>query len=249
MGDGYLRNILTKYAVNAEGAMAAGNAIYPVLDRWGNGYIVNAEFSGSLAKGTCIALGTDADIFLSLAANTPGTLAQIYNTLYSAVTRAGYSPRKQNVSIGVTVNNYSIDLVPGRRRAGNTNDHSLYRSKASSWTQTNVVAHIDYVLKSGRHEEIKILKIWRQLHKVTFPSFYLEMAVIQGLGSARHGNLAANVWKTFEHLRDRIEIARYVDPANSNNVISDDCTSSEKRSIAEHARRSLEKQHWEEIVW
>ena len=63
-GDTYLRSILQKYNVNISGAETAGNSIYPVIQRWGNSYLVKAEFSGSLAKGTGINIGTDADIFI-----------------------------------------------------------------------------------------------------------------------------------------------------------------------------------------
>lgn len=248
-GDDYLTGILAKYAVNTAGAQAAGQAIYPVLERWGNGLLNSAEFSGSLAKGTGVSIGTDADIFLSLSSTTPGTLYDMYNTLCNAVAAAGYPVRKQNVSVGTTVNGYLIDLVPGRRQSQYGNDHSLYRSKVNSWTQTNVATHIAHVAGSGRIDEIRILKAWRQLHQLSFPSFYLELAVIDALAYATQGNLATNVLTVLEHLRDKIEWLRYIDPANSNNVVSDDCTQAEKRAISAKAHESRVRRMWEEIVW
>lgn len=248
-GDEYLIGILQKYAANSVGAKTAGQIIYPVLVQWGNGYLNNAGFSGSLAKGTAISIGTDADIFLSMSSTTPGTLADLYHTLYNAVTLAGYTTRKQNVSIGVKVNGYSIDLVPGRRQSQYGNVHSLYRSKANTWTQTNVTNHIAYVRGSGRINEIKILKVWRQLHGLEFPSFFLEMAVIDALAYARTGNLAANVLTVLDHIRDNIRTVRYIDPANTNNVVSDDCTATEKIAIAAQAANSRDQQTWERIVW
>ncbi len=247
--DNYLRTILAKYAVNTSGAEAAGQVIYPVLKHWGNAYLNSAEFSGSLAKGTSISIGTDADIFLSLSSTTPGTLADMYSTLWNAVTAAGYVARKQNVSIGVTINGYSIDLVPGRRQSQYGSDHSLYRNKANSWSQTNVATHIAHVKGSGRIDEIRVLKIWRQLHGLVFPSFFLELIVINTLAYARQGNLAVNVLAVLDFLRDNIETVRCVDPANSNNVISDDCTRAEKAAVAAKARESRGRQTWEGIVW
>ena len=113
----YLRSLVQKFAVDATGAKAAGEKIYPILEKWSNGNLKAAEFSGSLAKGTGISLATDADIFLSLSSNTPGTLADMYESLCKAVASAGYSVRKQDVSVGTSVNGYSIDLVPGRRQS------------------------------------------------------------------------------------------------------------------------------------
>lgn len=248
-GDEYLRGILGKYAVNAAGAQAAGQGIYPVLQKWSNGYMVSADFSGSLAKGTGISIGTDADIFISIASNTPCTLAEMYETLHTAVSGAGHPARKQNVSIGTKINGYTIDLVPGKRQSQYGDDHSLYRNKAQTWTQTNIAKHIDYVRQSNRVDEIRILKIWRQLHGLEFPSFFLEMAVIDALRYARAGNLSANVLGALDHLRDKIESVRYIDPANSNNIVSDDCSVAEKRAIARQAASSRAEQTWERIVW
>ncbi|MEQ1802143.1 MAG: nucleotidyltransferase [Gammaproteobacteria bacterium] len=247
-GDEYLRGIISKYAVNTTGAKAAGRSIYPILERWGSGYLVSADFSGSIAKGTGVSIGTDADIFLSLSSTAPGTLADMYNSLYNAVTAAGYAARKQDVSLGIQVNGFSVDLVPGRRQSSNGNDHSLYRRKANSWTQTNVATHTAFVSGSGRTEEIRVLKAWRLLNNLVFPSFFLELAVIDSLTYAHHGNLAANVLAALEYLGSNIQTARYIDPANTNNVVSEDCTPTEKASIANAARSARAKRTWEEIV-
>ncbi len=247
--DEYLRGLVQKYAVNADGAKAAGNQIYPVLERWSNGFLNKAEFSGSLAKGTGISLSTDADIFLSLSSTTPGTLAEMYETLGKAVSSAGYPVRKQDVSIGTTVSGFAIDLVPGRRLSQYGNEHSLYRNRTGTWTKTDVQTHIALVSGSGRVDEIRILKAWRTRHNLHFPSFYIELATLDALHYARHGDIAANVWRTLEHLRDNIKTARYIDPANTNNVVSDDCTASEKTAIAQQAAASIGKKTWQEIVW
>lgn len=247
--DAYLREILKKYEVNTAGAENAGQHIYPLLVDWGNGYLLSASFSGSLAKGTGVSLGTDADIFLSLSSGLSDTLVQIYESLFKTMEGAGYRPRRQNVSIGVKVNGYAIDLVPARRQSQYGNDHSLYKSKTNSWTQTNVDTHINAVKNSGRIEEIRILKIWRALNNLELPSFLLELAVIDALHNAQRGNLAANVWKVFEHLRDNIERVRYIDPANSNNIISDDLTRAEKAAVAACASTALAQPTWNKIVW
>lgn len=247
--DEYLNGVIAKYAVNVVGAKSAVQTIYPIIERWSNGYLSGAEFSGSFSKGTAISIGTDADIFISMSSNTPGTLADLYNTLDKAIIWAGYQTRRQNVSIGTTVNEYKIDLVPGRRQSQYGNDHSLYRRKANSWTQTNVNTHIDYVTSSNRILEIKLAKIWRQLHKLEFPSFYLEMAVIDALKYARIGDIAANFLKVLEFFRDSLVSKTYIDPANTNNVISDDLYSSEKATVADQARVSTIQENWTAIVW
>ena len=249
MSDEHLRSILRKYVVNRTHAEQNAGLLNPLIYKWANGFLVEQKISGSLAKGTAVSLSSDADIFLSLSSTTPDNLATIYNSLYETVRRSGYPARKQNVSIGVTVNNCQIDLVPAKRQSQYGNDHSLYRSKANTWTKTNVDLHIREVSVSGRLEEIKLAKIWRKRHNLSFPSLYLELAVIDCLKHKTRGDLANNFWSVLEFLRDSFVNRRYLDPANTNNVISDDLTLQEKQKVAIQAAASRSKKYWSEIVW
>ena len=87
---------------------------------------------------------------------------------------------------------YKIDLVPALRQSQYGNVHSLYKSKTNSWTQTNIDRHIYDVRNSNRLNEIKLTKIWRELHSLSFPSLYLESAVIDCLRGYRYGQLESN---------------------------------------------------------
>lgn len=136
--DQYLNLLLLKYAVDENAAKLASQRVMSLINQWGNENIVKTVYSGSIAKGTAINLGTDADIFISLSSKTPGTLQTIYNSLYDTLNRAGYRARIQNVSIGVKINNQKIDIVPARRHDQYTNDHSLYKSKTKTWTKTDI---------------------------------------------------------------------------------------------------------------
>ncbi len=60
--------------------------------------------------------------------------------------------------------------------------------------------------------------------------------------------MSGNVWRTFEYLRDRFLIVRVVDPANTNNIISDDLSLADKMKIAQAARQALNAKNWGEIV-
>jgi hypothetical protein len=51
-----------------------------------------------------------------------------------------------------------------------------------------------------------------------------------------------------QYLRDNFSSARVVDPANTNNVISDDLTVAEKRAIRQAAEAALKAKKWNEIV-
>ncbi len=180
------------------------------------------------------------------------TLEEIYESLSIYLKLLGFCIREQDVSIGVKYKNLWIDLVPAKKQSGPTNDHSLYRNKTGTWTKTNVQKHVLLVRKSARQNEIRAMKIWRNLHGLEFPSFYLEQSVIQALKRHRVGRLDVNLQRVFEYLSTDFKNARILDPANSNNVVSDDLTQKEKQSIARTDLSSRSKSLqmlWNQIIW
>lgn len=248
--DAYLQRILAREAVDTGPSSPVRNVqtvIRPIIQEWAGVYLVNVSPSGSFAKGTANRSGTDIDLFISLSQDTPNTLKDIYNKLFSWMTEKGYNPKRQNVSINVKVNGYDVDLVPARRQDATTQDHSLYRRRADTWTKTNVARHIAYVSQSGRTQEARILKLWRNQKGIDFPSFYLELTVINALSGAR-GTLPENVFTVFRYLRDTFPAARVTDPANTNNLLNDDLTAAERTLVKAAAERALAATDWNQIV-
>ncbi len=250
--DVYLRTILSREAVGtglASPAFLVPSEILPVLQQWAGNLLLDVKPSGSYAKGTANKSGTDLDLFISLSPSTPETLADVHKTLIAALTGAGFQPRPQNVSVGISVYGYSVDLVPGKRQNWLTNDHSLYKRRGNTWTKTDVSQHIAKVLQSGCHFEIRLTKLWRTQKRLEFPSFYLELAVMEALKSTFFlSSLGDNMRTVFSYLRDNILTARFVDPANTNNIISDDLTVPEKQSIRAAAAAALREFYWRDIV-
>lgn len=248
--DAYLQNILLRESVDTELTSPVRGVIAwlrPTIQEWAGGYLSDLYPSGSFAKGTANKSGTDIDLFISLADTTPETLKDIYTKLFKRMTETGYKPKAQNVSINITVNGYDVDLVPAKRQDSYSQDHSLYRRKADTWTKTNVPKHISYVLQSGRIAEARLIKLWRNQKGLDFPSFYLEMTVINAL-AGRRDTLSENVWAVFQYLRDTFPSARVIDPANTNNTISEDLTAAEKLRMKAAAERALAANTWEEII-
>lgn len=230
---------------------ATYQALVQLLIAWGGSFLTGVYLSGSYAKQTTVRGSTDLDLLVSLDSsvyNAGWTLGSIYENLATFLPKNGYSARKQNVSIGTKIGQFQVDVVPGVKRPGNTNDHSLYLSKRQSWTQTNIQMHINQVLGSQRATEIRAAKIWRNSRGLTFPSFYLELSVLQALKNQPTNAPAANFLKVLDYLRDSFVQQRIQDPANTNNWISDDLTVAEKQSIQKHATASRAKQNWISII-
>jgi hypothetical protein len=247
----YLAQILARELVGtalASPALLVPGTIEPVLRQWANRFLLNVSPSGSYAKGTANRSGTDLDLFISLSPDTPETLADIHKSLVGALKAAGYQPRLQNVSVGINVLGHAVDLVPGKRQNWVYNDHSLYKRRSDTWAKTDVSKHIEKVKASGRQAEIRLVKLWRTQKGLEFPSFYLELAVIRALDLKYLTPLGDNIRSVFAYLRDNILTARLIDPANTNNIISDDLTLTEKQSIRSAAIAALAAPYWRDIV-
>ncbi|HZP22035.1 MAG TPA: hypothetical protein VFB04_01235 [Terriglobales bacterium] len=200
-----------------------------------------------------LAAGAKAPIFAALSgtaesrALSPGAKAPIIAALYGTAEAVPFHQK------------YSVDLVPGKRQNALSDDHSLYRRKADTWTKTNVFTHARTVVGAGRGDEIRIVKLWRNQIGLDFPSFYLELSVIRALAEKPlpglvsynpQPTLAQRVLAVFDYLAESFPGARIADPANTNNIISDDLTAQEKAKVsaAAKAARQAARSSWEDVV-
>jgi tRNA nucleotidyltransferase (CCA-adding enzyme) len=127
----------------------------PLLHSWAGGYLESVTVCGSHAKGTALP-NSDVDLFLSLSPAMPGPLSGIHTSL--AAHFRDYSPQPRNVSVRITIDGFTVDLVPGRRREDST-AHTLWQVRHNTWLQTDIAEQIRYVRSSGLLNEILALKI------------------------------------------------------------------------------------------
>jgi hypothetical protein len=250
--DQYVATVLARYAVPrgpTSPAEQLGTMVAGPLRTWAGQQLNALQYSGSYAKETGVHGIADVDVFISLKSDTTNTLKEIYEMLVSLAQSNGWSPLRQNVSVGVTVNGTRGDLVPGKVQPGYHDYHSLYLSKRDSWTQTNVALHTDRVRNSGRVNEIRAIKIWRMLHGFDFPSLYLELFTIDALSGRSRSTLAENALHVLRTMGSSLASTRIVDPANTNNVLSEDLTQTEKLRIAAQAGQSAREPNWGRIIW
>jgi hypothetical protein len=227
------------------------NQLRPYIIQWGNGFVDDIFQAGSSAKGTAIKGKSDCDVFISIKHSCVNPIEEVFDSLFSHLQSwlGTSNVRKQNVSIGLNRPGYNVDLVPGKLQPGNTNYHWIYKSKSDTHTQTNVKGQVKYICDSKRAPFIKLAKIWRDCHRLEFPSVNIELAVIEAI-NGRSFNISLE--KGFEiilnYFCENLKSTRLVDPFNTNNVISDDMTIQEKLEVAKCAKDCLSKQ-WSNVVW
>ncbi len=249
--DQYLNGVLAREQVDTgilSPVRTVQTTLMPLLTTWANRFLMTVHPSGSFMKGTAVLSGTDIDLFISLSHDTPEALQQIHESLFNKLSESGYSPKRQNVSLNVRVGGYSVDLVPGKRQNNLSLDHSLYKHKTGGWTKTNVATHISTVIAGGRQQETRLLKLWRNQKNLDFPSFYLELAVIKALQGSFQPSIESRVQAVFRYIQNSIENARFVDPANTNNVISDDLTQTAKKALSRAAGEAQTAPYWKDII-
>jgi nucleotidyltransferase-like protein len=190
-------------------------------------YVKSVSLAGSHAKGTDLR-DSDVDIFIQLAPETPASLKEIQQSLADRFIPYGASLR--NVSVRVTFDGMTIDLVPAR---GNM----LWQARFDTWLKTDIAEQIRYVRESGLINEILALKIWRRRYALRFPSFLMELVVIHALKPNRP--IDESFPSLLRFLATDFPTTRLLDPANSNNVVSDLLTEVEKLRIARLAKVSL----------
>lgn len=250
--DEYVFQVLQKYQDSRNEILQVetlATGIAKDLSIWANDCLSDISYSGAFAKGTTVKGSSDIDLFISLKSSTSNSLKEIYDSLFEFASNKGWNPRPQNVSVRIIQGEYKIDLVPAKKQGNLHNWHSLFKSKTQTWTQTNVSAHINTVINSNRLNEIKAIKIWRNLNNLNFPSFYLELTVINALYGKRGINLAGNVLCALEYIGKYFANSRVIDPANTNNVISNDFSFEEKSYIAQAAETSVTQSDWGNIIW
>jgi hypothetical protein len=248
--DQYVASVLQRHQSLSSTLIAQGviNTLSSSIGAWSNGHLHGVYPSGSIAKGTAISGSSDVDILISLKNTATTSLKDIYETLFNRLTSDGFTPRRQNVSLGIVLNGWKVDIVPARKQSLINNDHSLWSHKTQTWRETNIHQHVQYVTNSNRLNEIKLLKIWKKLHGLEFPSFPLEVTVISALWGKSTITPAANFVTVLEYIRDSLATARILDPTKPSNVLSDELTSTEKTILSRAASNSLGGQ-WNQVLW
>jgi hypothetical protein len=246
----YAASVVEKYQIEPDVGSAphkAADAIIPMLKKWGGKELLGITLSGAYAKGTAVSLSSNVDILISLRLPLEMEVRAAFWKLFEFLSDENLKPRTRNVSIQVQSKKLRVDVVPAW--AAEAGDHLLYHKEPGGPVRTNVGHHVRLITNSGRAQEICALKIWRERHELEFPSFYLELTTLQALEGERFGQLGDNLMTTLRYLSERFVQTVLRDPANKDNVISDELTADQKKTIASEARKALEENKWEKILW
>jgi hypothetical protein len=248
--DQYAASIVEKYRVIPDTSSTSHHAadeVIPQLKQWGKQHLLGLTLSGAYAKNTAITLSSHVDVLVALSPVPGMEMKNIFWSLFEYLSNHELRPHTRDVSIRLQSKGVNVDLIPAYRdRASSGN--VLFHKRSGTSVHTDVARHIHLIANSGRQQEICALKIWRERNNLVFPSLYLELTVLHALGSEHFGQLADNILAVFRHLANRFEQIIISDPANLDNVVSNDLTAGEKQAIAAAARDVLYDENWKKIL-
>ena len=201
-------------------------------------------FGGSRGKKTMIKESYDLDIVLYFPEKTNNSVQEIYNYVARYLGSSNYDIMPINVAIRVLKReNYHIDVVPAKRITGSEDSAFLWRNKIGKLLKTSVIQHIASIREFGRRDVIKLLKLWKVRNEVDFPSFILEQLIIRALNNNSDLSLNEAIIEVLEFISENIETIRLVDPANTNNILTDEDTISayDKDILSKFVKWSLKE--------
>jgi hypothetical protein len=111
--------------------------------------------------------------------------------------------------------------------------------------------HLKHIRDSGVRKLIRLAKLWRIRNGLQIRTFPLELMVIKVLKDCENKDQLDDRMKEFwEELRDNIDNISIVDPANSNNDLSEVFDDAMKDTLTNTAKRTLEiieESGWEAV--
>lgn len=249
---GYLQELLRGQEVGevVEGALRARRVEIEELLRlgWKQG-APRFYYGGSFGKKTMIAAHFDLDVVMYFAAGTAEGPEALYTAVERRLREANHSTVRRNVSLRLQYTpGWHVDVVPGRALDDTYGYADLYASETGSAKRTSLKVHID-LARSGDRDTIRLLKLWKWRNTVPVGSFVLELVVAQVLREREGASLEERVERVLRFLADSFLEARLVDPANPENVVTDELHYAQRRPVAEAAQRACGQGSWERVVW
>lgn len=247
----YLKGLLQQQNLTTEEDTALRNLRNTIEGQLRNGLrnVERVYYAGSFGKNTMIRSQYDLDLVVYWGSNCVFTLQNIYNSVGNVLRKNWTHVNSKTVAWELPFQGgFHIDVVPGRALDSSFKYANLYRTDTQKSLQTSIKVHIDKVRNSGRRDMIRLMKLWRKTKSVPFKkSLALELITIDGCSGTSTDNLERQLLSVFRYITDNILTARLVDPANTNNIISDDIVYSDKLAIQAAARAALNATYWSQV--
>ncbi len=202
-------------------------------------------YGGSYAKGTMIRDRYDLDIVVYWPTDCGFTVRGISDAVGTQLRKAYQYVNPKTVAWQIPFQGgFHIDVVPGRAQDATYYYATLYRRDNGSTLQTSLKRHIDTIKDSGRQDVIRLMKLWSHRRGVPMKTFILELMTVEGCKGTAAYDLEQQLARSLVYIRDNITTSRIADPANTNNILSDEISRTDKLAIQLLAKAAVDAISW-----
>ena len=238
---GFIKDALYNYSDNNLSLCSKAEKILKQLHYEFKEYLSEyPSIRGSIIKGTSIH-NSDIDIQLKFN-NGSGSIESLRNSVENFlnekfVDRNLIGVRSQNHSIGLIFRlegeEKRIDIVPMREIENGKGDTFLYSTKSNSIKKTNTEIQLSSLKFTEKQKQIiKLLKGWKLDNELKLSSILIEHIVKRVFKEYSIPRRIDNaLFFVIDYIGNNITRIRIIDPANTNNIISDCLSYDEKVKI------------------
>jgi hypothetical protein len=207
-------------------------------------------YGGSFGKHTMIRASYDLDLVMYWPHTSNYSIKGIYDAVGSILRKHWKFVNSKTVAWELPFQGgFHIDVVPGRALDAQYYEANLHRSDRGTTLKTSLKKHIDTVRNSGRADVIRLMKLWRAQKNVPFKkNFLLELMTIEGCRGKPTNDLEVQLGAALKYVRGNILTCNVLDPANSNNSLSDDLDSSTRAAIYYRAEEAIKATYWSQLL-
>ena len=205
-------------------------------------------YGGSFGKHTMIKARYDLDLVMYWPHTATYSIQGIYTAVGEVLKKHWKYVNSKTVAWELPFQGgFHIDVVPGKALDARYYEANLHRTDTGTTLKTSLKKHIDTVRNSGRTDVIRLMKLWRARKNVPFKkSFLLELMTIDGCKSKSTNDLEGQLLGALAYIRDNIRTCNVIDPANTNNSLSDDLDLS-AMSIQHAADAAIKARYWNDV--
>jgi hypothetical protein len=144
-------------------------------------------------------------------------------------------------------NEFHVDVIPSIEDENDSNFSYLYNCYENTTLRTSMQVHMEQIEKYDRRDVIKLLKLWKYRRDVPIKTFLLEVMTHLACYDVTRESLSDQLKAAFEFIAENIVNRTFYDPANSNNIITNNLTHEEKYEIRDKANNALNREYWGQI--
>ena len=194
---------------------------------------------GSKKRKTIIGEVCDYDLVLCWHQTSELSIQSIYKAIGVELQNKWKKVRSKGITWKVPFSkSFHVDVIPAKAIDDDYNMMEVYNSDLEKPIKTSFSVHIKVLQKQFAGQIVRLLKIWKVKKMVPIKTFVLEQLVVQSLQNSTGEPLEVKLELALNKI-ELIEELEVRDPANSENIISNDMTSAEKREVKKQCQIAL----------